>query len=58
MKEGLEYSTVDYKISAITDSGTSYLILPTQVYSLVIDYLVDCCGLVYYDSSLGYIFNS
>jgi hypothetical protein len=31
------------------------LILPTQVYSLIIDYLENCCGLTYYNSVYGYI---
>ena len=55
MYESLQYSTIDYSISAVIDSGSSELILPTQIYNLVITYLENCCDLTYYSSQYGYV---
>lgn len=43
-------------MTAITDSGTSELVLPTPIYELVYTYISDCCGLKYSSYYGGYVF--
>ena len=52
-----EWNTTDSEILAITDTGSSCLVLPNNIYNFIIEWLLQYLSDPDYDSGWGYIFS-
>ena len=52
-----EWNTTDTDILAISDTGSSCLVLPSKIYNFIIAWLLQYLTSTDYDSDWGYIFS-